>query len=169
MAATSIVPLAAEVGDELCRVKLQEGSLGGYKREILTEKLTEREVAIYKCPRCEGIMKDGSISDKGEQFCACCFKEGEEAHCDAPVRNTILSLKCCCPLSNRGCDWMGKLESVENHLSTCGRMYALCELMCDVVSTRDEMKIHGERNVHNVKCHVYTVRGCIRRLRWQGM
>ena len=140
--ATSIVPLAAEVGTELCRVKMEGGSLGGYRCEILTENLSEREGAIYKCPICEGIMKDGSITTKREQMCACCLREGEQSFCDSPVRSTILSLKCNCPLSKRGCDWLGMLESVENHLTTCGHVYASCELMCGMVLTRDEMGRH---------------------------
>ena len=140
--ATSVVPLVAEVGTELGRVKLEGGLLGGYRCEILTENLTEREAAMFKCPRCEGIMKEGSMSNKGEQLCVCCFREGEQPLCDSPVRNTILSLKCSCPLFKRGCEWLGRLENVENHLTTCGQVYVSCELRCGVVSTRDEMRRH---------------------------
>ena len=75
MATRTSVPLEPETGTELCRVKLEGGSLGGYRSEILTENLSEREGAIYKCTRCNGIMKDASISNIGEQLCGFCKRE----------------------------------------------------------------------------------------------
>ena len=140
--AERIVPLVAEVGTDLCRVELKGGSLGGYRCEILNENLSERENAIYKCPRCKGIMKDCSTTEKGEQLCACCLIVGEQPHSNAPIRITILSLKCSCPLSKRGCDWLGKLGNVEYHMTVCQYVYVSCELMCGVVLTRDEMIGH---------------------------
>ena len=140
--ATHVLPLVAEVGTELCRVRLEGGSMGGYRSDILTENLSEREVNTYQCPRCEGIMNDCVISNTGEQLCVCCLKEGEQSHFNAPIRKTILSLKCSCPLSKRGCDWLGTLESVEHHLTTCGRVHVSCELRCEVVTSRDGMGRH---------------------------
>ena len=149
--ASKVVPLMAEIGTELCRIKLEGSLLGGYKCEILTENLSEREVNTYRCPRCEGIMKDGSISNKGEQSCVYCLRQGEQSHFNAPVRSTILSLKCSCPLLKRGCDWLGTLETVESHLTTCGHVYASCEL-CGVVSTRHEMKNHSQKCSQREAC-----------------
>ena len=143
MATRTSVPLEPETGTELCRVKLEGGSLGGYRSDILTENLSEREGAIYKCTRCNGIMKDASISNIGEQLCSFCKRENELVNPHAEfLRNTILSLKCACPLSKRGCEWLGRLESVENHLTTCGHVYESCQLLCGVVTTRDEMGRH---------------------------
>ena len=138
--AECIVPLVAEVGFELCRVK-REGSLGGYMCEILTENLSEKEKTSYRCPRCEGIMKDCS-NYEGEQMCACCLRVGEQLQSNEPIRITIKSLKCSCPLFKRGCDWLGKLGNVEYHLAVCEYVYVSCELMCGVVLTRDEMRRH---------------------------
>ena len=142
MATRTSVPLEPETGTELCRVKLEGGSLGGYRSDILTENFSEREGAIYKCMRCNGIMKDASISNIGEQLCVFCKREDEQIHPNANVRNTILSLKCACPLSKRGCEWLGRLENVENHLTTCGYVYESCQLLCGIVTTRDEMGRH---------------------------
>ena len=142
MAKRTSVPLEPETGTELCRVKLEGGSLGGYRRDILTENLSEREGAIYKCTKCNGIMKDASISSTGEQLCVCCKREDEQTIPNANVRNTILSLKCACPLSKRGCEWLGRLEIVENHLTTCGHVYESCQLLCGVVTTRDKLGRH---------------------------
>ena len=141
--AERITPLVAEEGIELCRVKMEGGSLGGY-RWILTENLSERERTIYKCLRCEGIMKDCSTTEKGEQMCACCLREKEESHSNsnAPIRITILSLKCSCPQFKRGCDWLGKLGNVEDHLAACLYVYVSCELMCGAVLTSGEMRRH---------------------------
>ena len=140
--AERIVPPVAEVSIELCRVKGEGGSLRGYIREMITENLSERERTIYRCPRCEGIMKDCSTTEKGEQLCACCLGVGEESHSNEPIRIKILSLKCSCPLSKRGCDWLDKLGNVEDHLAVCQYVYESCVLMCGVVLTRDEMIRH---------------------------
>ena len=142
MATRTSVPLEPETGTELCRVKLEGGSLGGYRSDILTENLSEREGAIYECTKCNGIMKDASLGKAGEQLCSCCIKKREQSLPNANVRNTILSLKCACPLSKRGCEWLGRLESVENHLTTCGHVYESCQLLCGVVTARDEMGRH---------------------------
>ena len=75
-------------------------------------------------------------------MCVCCKREDEQIHPSANVRNTILSLKCACPLSKRGCEWLGRLEIVENHLTTCGHVDESCQLLCGVVTTRDEMERH---------------------------
>ena len=142
MATRTSVQLEPETGTELCRVKLEGGSLGGYRNDILTENLSEREVAIYKCTKCNGIMKDASLGIAGEQLCSSCIKKGEQSLPNANVRNTILSLKCACPLSKRGCEWLGRLEIVENHLTTCGHVYESCQMLCGVVTTHDEMGRH---------------------------
>ena len=143
MTARTSVPLEPETGTELCRVKLEGGSLGGYRSDILTENLSERESTMLKCSVCNGIMKDASISNIGEQLCGCCKRENELINPHAEfLRNTILSLKCACPLSKRGCEWLGRLEIVENHLTTCGHVYESCQLLCGVVTTRDEMGRH---------------------------
>ena len=142
MATRISVPLEAETGIELCRVKVEGGSLGGYRSDILTENLSERECTMLTCPRCNGIMKDASITNTGEQLCVCCKREDEQINPHLNVRKTILSLKCACPLSKRGCEWLGGLESVEKHLTTCGHVYTSCQLMCGAVTTRDEMRMH---------------------------
>ena len=142
MATRTSVPLEPETGTELCRVKLEGGSLGGYRSDILTENLSERENRMLKCLRCEGIMKDASISNNGKQTCVYCKRKDENTNPHESINDTILSLKCACPLSKRGCEWLGRLESVENHLTTCGHVYESCQLLCGIVTTRDEMGRH---------------------------
>ena len=134
--------LKPEIGTELCRVKTGDCSFGGYKNEILVENLSDRERGTYSCPRCKGIMKDASLTNKGDPLCVWCRNENEQPIPNAQVRDIILSLKCACPLSKRGCEWLGMLESVEDHLTTCGYVHDSCQLSCGAVLTRDELINH---------------------------
>ena len=156
-------PVEPEIGRDLCRMKIfrdgdygedmQSGDYGGYRKDILTENITEREKAVLICRKCKGIMKEACISERGEQFCSCC----ENSISKGPhksIRETINSLKCCCPLIERGCKWLGTLESCENHLDTCGYVYEMCKLNCGEVLRREELERHGKENCtqRQVKC-----------------
>ena len=152
-----------EIGRNLCRVvrieitasnsfdpfnelfPKEEKNYGGYKKDILTENLNEREKASFICTVCEGIMKDACISDLEEQFCSCCGNSYRTKTPDKSVRKMINSLKCSCPLSERGCKWLGSLKDCENHLDTCGYVYEACELTCGAVLRREELRIHEKR------------------------
>ena len=72
-----VVSLQPEIGKELCLVKGNNGEFMGYKRDILIENLSERDI-IFICIRCQGIMREVCTSSDGEQFCSCCKKEGEQ-------------------------------------------------------------------------------------------
>ena len=148
-----------EIGRDLCRIKLpsevhnQSGCYGGYRKEILTENLTEREKDILICKKCQGIMKEACISPSGEQFCSCC----ENSISKGPhtvIRKTINSLKCSCPLIERRCKWLGTLEGCENHLDTCGYVDETCKLNCGEVLRREELERHEKENCleRQVKC-----------------
>ena len=165
-----------EIGRNLCRVvkieitasnpygrfnelfPKEEKNYGGYKKDILTENLTEREKASFICTVCEGIMKDACISNLEEQFCSCCNPCCRNSYHtkipDVSVRKMINSLKCSCPLSERGCKWSGSLKDCENHLDTCGYVYEKCKLECGVELTRNELRIHEKEKCLNriVKC-----------------
>lgn len=134
--------LNPEIGRELCRVTGKNGKLGGYMKDILTENLTERDNAFFVCLRCQGILKDACLSNKGEQFCTSCTKRDEQTHPNLHMNTMVYSLKCTCPLNNRGCTWLGTLEECEEHLDICGYVFEKCILDCGVVSSRDEQKIH---------------------------
>ena len=143
---TKNVELNPEIGRNLCRVKSKNGELGGYTKDILTENLTERDNAFLVCPRCQGILRDACLSSRGEQFCSSCTKQDEQTHPNLHMNNMVYSLKCTCPLNNRGCTWLGILEECEEHLDMCGYVLEKCILDCGMVSSRDEQKIHIENN-----------------------
>ena len=119
----------------------------GYRQDILTENLTKRDEAILICKNCQGIMKEASISQSGEQYCSCCFGYGWQTP-NLSIRKMIDSLKCSCPLIERGCKWFGTLEGCENHLDTCGYVYETCKLGCGTVLIRKEFEKHVVRCDH---------------------
>ena len=146
----------------LCRVERMNGLYGGYKKDILRENLTEREKLLLICEICKGIMKEASISSKGVQVCSSCevrsfFSSSKQAP-NLSLRKMISSLKCCCPLINRGCDWLGTLNDCENHLATCGYVKDKCKLGCREVLQRNKLKVHEiedcpQRKVECEHCH----------------
>ena len=146
-----------EIGRNLCRVSLRkEWIYGGYKKDILTEKLSVTKKIILICTKCDGIMKDACVSSSGENFCSGCEERDPNSKQipNISVRKVINSLKCSCPLIGRGCEWLGSLESCENHLDTCGYVLEKCELECGVVLIREELRIHEKEKCPNrmVKC-----------------
>ena len=127
MAEKCIESLQPEIGRELCLVKGKNGEFLGYKRDILIENLSERDV-IFICIRCQGIMREVCISSGGVQICSCCKKEDELTHPNLQMDSMVLSFKCSCPLSARGCMWVGALGGCQDHLDTCGYVYEICKL-----------------------------------------
>ena len=72
---------------------------------------------------------------------------------NVPVRNTINLLKCSCPLSERGCTWIGILKECENHLDTCGYVGDECKLGCGEVLHRNQLNVHKDScPCREVKC-----------------
>ena len=154
MAEKCVESLQPEIGRELCLVKGKNGEFLGYKRDILIENLSERENTMFVCIRCQGIMREVCTSNRGEQFCSCCKKEGEQANLNLQMDSMILSFKCSCPLIARGCGWVGALGGCQDHLDTCGYVYETCKLRCGVVLQRNELKVHEKENCtqHIVEC-----------------
>ena len=146
MAEKCVESLQPEIGRELCLVKRKNEKFLGYKREILIENLSERENTMFVCIRCQGIKREVYTSSGGEQFCSCCKKEGERTHPNLQMDSMVLSFKCSCPLSARGCRWSGALEDCQDHLDTCGYVYEACKLRCGVVLQRNELKVHEKGN-----------------------
>ena len=144
-----------EIGRNLCRVKRRyEGKYGGYRIDILTDNLNERDKVGFICTICESIMKEACTSSSGEQFCSCCrnISSGKETS-NVPIRKMINTLKCFCPLIERGCKWLGTLKDCENHLDTCSYVYVSCKLKCGVVLRRNELEEHANECSHRqVKC-----------------
>ena len=150
---------------DMCRVESEDGKYGGYKKDILTENLTDREVMLLICDICKGIMREACLTSSGEQFCSCCevrdpkspttktnspllrskhAKRPSKQTPNIPVRKMVDSLKCSCPLLERGCKWLSTLEECEEHLDTCGHVRDQCKLGCGAVLQRNELRVHEE-------------------------
>ena len=142
MADKCVESVQPEIGRELCLVKGKSSGYRGYKRDILTENLSNRESAMFVCNRCQGIMREVCTSSGGEQFCSCCKEKSEQTHPNLQMDNMIISFKCSCALITRGCKWLGGLGSCQDHLDTCGYVLEACKLRCGVVLQRDELKVH---------------------------
>ena len=146
MAAKRDESLQPEIGRDLCRVRTEGGKYRGYKKDILTENLSERDNAVFVCPRCQGILRELCLSTDGEQFCSCCKKEEEHTHTNIHMNNMVLSFKCTCPLNARGCGWLGTVGDCENHLDTCGYVQETCKLKCGFVLQRNDLVTHEKEN-----------------------
>ena len=157
----SLNPMEREVRKQrdLCRVEGENGKYGGYWNDILTENITDREKALMICEICEGIMREAMISSSGEQFCSCCEvqnptnkilrkvrKDSFRTNPNIAVRKMVSSLKCSCPLLERGCKWLGKIDDCEMHLVTCGHVRDTCNLGCGAVVIRCKLNAHANQS-----------------------
>ena len=137
----------------LCRVEV-ENRVGGYRKDLLIENLSERDELFLVCSRCSGLLKEACTVGSGEQVCVDCIKHDEQSLPNIQVRNTVIKLKCRCPLSQNGCEWSDELRHCEEHLETCQLMLVKCQLGCEVVVTRAEEKSHLNETcvLRTVKC-----------------
>lgn len=128
--------------------------MGGYRKDLLMENLSERDELFLVCSRCSGILREACTVGSGEQVCVGCIKENEQSLPNLQVRNTVIKLKCRCPLSQNGCEWSDELKHCEEHLETCQQVLVKCQLGCEVVVTRAEEKSHLSETcvLRTVKC-----------------
>ena len=153
----SLNPTGVEIHEQryLCRVKRIDGIYGGYMRDILTENLSNRDETFLICGICNGIMREACVTISGEQICSCCkVRSHSKQTPNEVVKKTVNSLKCSCPLLERGCEWLGTLKDCEEHLDTCGYVRDQCKLGCGTVLHRNELRAHEQETCPNrkVKC-----------------
>ena len=170
---------------DMCRVKRKNGKYGGYKKDILTE-VKERDNALLICGVCKGIMREACFdTSNGKQFCSCCEVQDSSysttqpyssdwmyyTHSYAsptpnvPVRNMVNLLKCSCPLSERGCTWIGILKECEIHLGTCGYVGDKCMLGCEEVLHRNQLNVHKD----SCPCREVKCEHCFREFKFRDM
>ena len=131
-----------------------EGGMGGFKKELLVENLSERDEKFLLCSQCRGILREACTVVTGEQSCSECIRKGETSLPNLQVRSTVMELTCRCPLSQRGCEWSGELQECESHLNTCCHLLMTCELGCGEVMARNLMEQHmsGACSLRKSKC-----------------
>ena len=106
-----------------------EGSTiwGGYRRELVTQKLSILEENLMVCSRCAGIMRDAcSIKGGLAQVCGGCLGGETESQPVGPIRATVVKLSCRCPRMEKGCEWEGTLGEMDCHLDECNQFIVQC-------------------------------------------
>ena len=116
------------------------GEFKGYKIDLLTEETLDNIKKIIFCCQCGGISRKPRLAD-GETFCTPCSPM-KNAIVDVKSDEIVLQLKSRCPLSTRGCDWLGQLGDIEQHMRVCEKLRIDCEIGCGEVLERWETDEH---------------------------
>ena len=120
--------------------KKKRGEHRGYRRDLLSEEAPDNIKNLIFCSQCEGISRKPRLTD-GKTFCTPCLKD-TRATVDSRVDEIVLQLKSRCPLSTRGCDWLGQLGHIQQHMGVCGKFRIECEIGCGEVLERCETDEH---------------------------
>ena len=116
------------------------GEARGYRRDLLTEDTPHDMKEFIFCSRCNGISRKPQFYN-GKTFCRTCAA-GANGTLDVRVEEFVTRLKCRCPLSTRGCGWLGELGRIEKHLTDCGKLRIECEMGCGGVLERCRRNNH---------------------------
>ena len=99
--------------------------LAGYKRELVTQQLSEIEHQLLVCHKCNGFMRDACNTVSGTAMgCQVCVGTGGGTV--GTVRTMVSNLRCMCPLKHRGCAWDGTIGEVAQHLEECDCLVVVC-------------------------------------------
>ena len=122
--------------------EIQPGVFGGYKRSWIHENLSERDEHFTLCYKCKGLMRNACVIEQANKLsCESCT--GGSAYSVFTIgRKSISDIHLRCPLSKRGCTWVGKSESAEIHLQNCEFFRLACPLNCSDTMLRCETEDH---------------------------
>ena len=125
---------------------------GGYDYQFLEEPSED-----LKCSVCLSVLRDPHLTSCcGHHFCETCIKpiknlnnrcplcqaEGFTSMLNKSLCRIVNELKVHCPNSNKGCEWLGKLKSVETHFDTeCAYVKVNC-CYCNVLVIRTHLETH---------------------------
>ncbi|KAI6660811.1 TNF receptor-associated factor 6-like [Oopsacas minuta] len=70
---------------------------------------------------------------------------GKGGEVDGRVDGFVRELKCRCPLSIRGCDWLGKLDNIVEHISGCVKVKIECQKGCGEVLQKCDTLDHQKK------------------------
>lgn len=134
------------------------------------------------CPICLGILEMPTLTSCcGEHFCARCIDRVKEDNRPCPTcsysqfitlldrktQRKIEALLITCVNKNKGCDWEGQFQYLENHLSTnssegdCKCVMVECPLHCGKSYARKEVESHTKNDCpqRNSSCPYCPFRG----------
>ena len=122
----------------------------------------------FSCPLCLALMNEPQLTTCGHRFCRSCIEPlvKEQPMSECPVCNVnrfdimadraferkIKGLKIYCGNKAHGCEWVGELVDVDNHLEKqCGFVRIKCAFECfgceDLVFRKD-MDAHVNQVIH---------------------
>ena len=151
--------------DELLYVKLTKKDVTkycGYRKDYLSQNLTEMEQELIACKECTGIMREASIYN-GNITCLVC-SEMPELNSVKGIQNSVAKLNIKCPLL-RDCSWNGNLSEADQHLNTCVHFLSEC-VKCQQTLPRGETDTHKTNlcAMREIKCDFCGKNGIAREL-----
>ena len=140
--------------DELLYVKLTKKDVTkycGYRKEYLSQNLTEMEQELIVCKECTGIMREPSLCN-GNTTCLVCSERPSRPNTVKMVHNSVAKLNIKCPLL-RDCNWNGNLSEADQHLNTCVHFLIECA-KCQQTLPRGETDTHKANlcAMREIKC-----------------
>ncbi|KAI6649476.1 TNF receptor-associated factor 4-like [Oopsacas minuta] len=117
--------------DDLVFVKIKDGKFGGWKVELLLERLSSKlEEKLLLCNSCKGLLREACLYH-GELRCRVCIPKGAPSWQPVKMNSEIVNEKMIsCPLKRRGCEWEGTVTVALLHLEKCDFFPELCPLGC---------------------------------------
>ena len=149
-----------------------QAQYGGYDFTF-TKPVPDR----FHCNICTKVLRDPHLTGCcGEHFCESCLKHWFKKqkttcpHCrqenfnhvlNKALKREISDLEIRCTKQGLGCQWVGELSSLQNHLDSdkgCGYVEVQCSNMCGAKMKRKKLKAHLEwqcplRKIQCQYCH----------------
>ena len=146
-----------------------------YEMEIDPELLIEKassDIEEYFCPLCKGVLNDPVIDKCSHTFCKKCFEKFYNKYHKCPISKELLEdgnytsvslisksigkRQIKCKNVNKGCEWIGKISEMNNHLlNDCQKSLVKCTFKgCNLEVLRENL------NEHKNKCE-YRSMECI--------
>ena len=144
-----------------------------YEKEIDPELLIDNssEIDEFVCPLCKGILNEPIIDKCSHVFCKACIEKYYNIYKQCPISknkinikeitsiniitNRINKNKIKCKNYNKGCDWIGKILDMKNHiLNDCQKTLIKCPFEnCNLLIMKEHLDNHiKECDYRNVEC-----------------
>ena len=141
------------VSEPVCEANQKDG---GYDFETVEEVPTK-----LVCPICKKILREPHLTGCcGQHFCATCLNKQEKQACplckeksfnhmlDKSIRGEINELKIYCTNRKAGCEWSGKLSTLQDHVVSGSG----CRLVCPNKCGKTTGVKPAEIDQHRSKC-----------------
>ena len=138
-----------------------EKKRSGYSCSLFVEAPPE----YIRCGVCRNVLRDPQLTECcGRNVCKTCIEKDGScplAECGKPHVQVSFNRKCrndiderkvyCCSRKN-GCQWVDKLEKLENHLTECGCIEEECQYCGTCVQRRNVQRHEAVCQQYPIKC-----------------